>query len=141
MTLFLDSTAVLARFTDDASAEVVHTALRSDPTWCVSAVALTECRMLAQRLDTDDVEIRRLQAAVLSDWAMFNVVPVDALCIDRAAVIGREQPVRTIDAIHLAAADRLPRPVTFITFDPNQIGPALGLGMQVTSTLVDDHQW
>jgi hypothetical protein len=42
--------------------------------------------------------------------------------------------VRTVDAIHLAAADRLPRPVTFCTFDPRQIPVALSLGFDVVST-------
>ena len=39
-----------------------------------------------------------------------------------------------VDAIHLAAADRLPRPVTFVTFDPAQIPVALSLGFDVVST-------
>ena len=41
------------------------------------------------------------------------------------------QPVRLTDAIHLAAAERLPGPVRFVTFDPAQIGVALGLGFDV----------
>jgi hypothetical protein len=42
-----------------------------------------------------------------------------------------------VDAIHLAAADRLPRPVRFATFDPSQIPVALALGFQVVGA-VDD---
>ena len=45
----------------------------------------------------------------------------------------REQPLRLADALHLAAADRLPRPVTFVTFDPMQIPVALSLGFDVVS--------
>ena len=41
--------------------------------------------------------------------------------------------VNLTDAIHLAAAERLPRPVRFVTFDPAQIGAALGLGFNVVS--------
>ena len=44
------------------------------------------------------------------------------------------KPVRLTDAIHLAAAERLPGPVSFVTFDPAQIGTALGLGLDVVST-------
>jgi hypothetical protein len=37
------------------------------------------------------------------------------------------------DAIHLAAADRLPRPVRFVTFDAAQIPVAMSMGFDVTS--------
>ena len=68
------------------------------------------------------------------DWERIHVVPVDQRCLDRAAELGRTQPVRTVDAIHLAAADRLPRPTTYLTFDPGQIPVAMALGYDVTSS-------
>jgi hypothetical protein len=46
----------------------------------------------------------------------------------------REQPLRLSDALHLAAADRLPRPLQFVTFDPGQIPVAMSLGFDVVST-------
>ena len=89
---------------------------------------------LAERAASLEVERDALRRAVRDDWERINVVPVDQVCLDRAAEIGRTQPVRTVDAIHLAAADRLPKPVTFCTFDPRQIPVALALGFNVTST-------
>lgn len=135
MTIFLDSTALFSRFTDGSDGDVVRNTMSGDPTWCVSAVALTECQMLLQRLDPDPITNRRMRRAINSYWETFHVVPVDSECLDRAAEIGRGQPLRTIDAIQLAAADRLPRPVVFVTFDPNQIGPALALGFDIASPL------
>ena len=44
------------------------------------------------------------------------------------------QPVRLTDAVHLAAADAAPAPVSFVTFDPAQIGVALGMGFDVVSS-------
>jgi hypothetical protein len=41
---------------------------------------------------------------------------------------------RLSDALHLAAADRLPRPLAFVTFDPGQIPVAMALGFDVIST-------
>jgi hypothetical protein len=38
------------------------------------------------------------------------------------------------DAIHLAAATRLPQPIRFVTFDPAQIPVALSLGFEVVSS-------
>ena len=61
-------------------------------------------------------------------------IPVDQRCLDRAAALAREQPVRLSSAIHLAAAERVSAPVRFVTFDPAQIGVALGLGFDVVST-------
>ena len=39
--------------------------------------------------------------------------------------------VLAIDGMHLAAADRLPRPLTFVTLDAAQIPAALALGFEV----------
>ena len=135
MTVFLDSTALLGRHFEGVEGDLVSRVLQSDSDWCVSAVALTECQMLARRVDLDDEQTRRLHAAITSEWNMFHVVPVDDQCLERASEIGRSQPLRTIDAIQLAGADRLPRPLTYVTFDPNQIGPAILLGFEVISTL------
>ena len=74
-----------------------------------------------------------LRRAVRDDWDRIHVVPVDALALDRATELGRTQPLKTIDALHLASADRLPRPVRYATFDPNQIPVALSLGFEVIS--------
>jgi hypothetical protein len=67
-------------------------------------------------------------------WDHLHVVPVDQRCLDRAASLARSQPVRLSDAIHFAAAERLPAPIRFVTFDPVQITVALGLGMDVISS-------
>ena len=42
--------------------------------------------------------------------------------------------MRLADALQLAAADRLPRPIRYVTFDPIQIPVALGLGYDVVSS-------
>ena len=61
------------------------------------------------------------------------MVPVDQRCLDRAATLLREQPLRLADAVQLAAAERLPRPLVYVTFDPAQIPVALSLGFDVVS--------
>jgi predicted nucleic acid-binding protein len=70
---------------------------------------------------------RRLQ----DDWDRFAVVPVDAACLSLAGELGCEHRVRTLDAIHLAAAMRLPGPVTFLSFDRQQAEAAGRLGLHV----------
>jgi hypothetical protein len=45
--------------------------------------------------------------------------------------VGCSERIRTLDALHLAAADRLPRPVTFLTFDGRQGQAGRSLGLEV----------
>ena len=132
--LALDSSALLARYLGGATRSVVLDAMADDVDWCASALALSEVLTLIERASTLESERDELRRAVRDDWERINVVPVDQVCLDRAAEIGRTQPVRTVDAIHLAAADRLPKPITFCTFDPRQIPVAISLGFIVAST-------
>mgnify|MGYP000029330556 CR=1 FL=1 len=129
----LDSSGLLARFLTGAAGDVARAATAADPDWCASALALTEALMVVDQLDADPSERQQLRHALRDDWERVHVVPVDGRCLDRAAELGRTQPVRTVDALHLAAADRLPRPVTYVTFDPRQIPVALSLGYDVVS--------
>jgi predicted nucleic acid-binding protein len=134
VTLALDTTALLARFLDGPYRPVVVDAMARDHDWCASALALAEAMMLVDRLGDDPSRTDDLRRAIRDDWERVHVVPVDQRCLDRAAELGRSQPLRTVDALHLAAADRLPRPLTFATFDPGQITVALGMGFDVLST-------
>ncbi len=103
---------------------------------CVSALSLTEALAVVDRL-TDEPLLRfDLEDALRLQWDRYAVVPVDQRCLDRAAALLREQPVRLADAIQLAAAERLPRPLRYVTFDPVQIPVALGLSFDVMSTRV-----
>jgi hypothetical protein len=134
VTLVLDTSALVARHLAVPARSVAVVAMEADPAWCASALALTEALVLIDRL-TDDPELRReLEDAVRVDWDRVAVVPLDAACLDRAADLARQQPLRLSDCLHLAAADRLPRPLRFLTFDPGQIPVALALGFDVVST-------
>lgn len=135
MTVFFDSSAVVALHVETAVRRIALDALTTapaDPT-CVSALALTEALALIAKL-TDEAALRAdLEDAIRLQWDRYAVVPLDQRCLDRAAQLMREQPLRLADALHIAAADRLPRPVTFVTFDPTQIPVALSLGFDVVS--------
>lgn len=133
MTLALDTTALLARYLEGPARPVILEAMRADHDWCASALALSEVLMLVDRLGDDPDRTDELRRAVRDDWERIHVVPLDQRCLDRAAELGRTQPLRTVDALHLAAADRLPQPVRFATFDPAQIPVALALGFDVVS--------
>ena len=131
MSVFFDTSAVVALHADVPEREAAAAAL--DAATCVSAIALTEALALIDRLTDEPVLRADLEDAIRLQWDRYHVVPVDQRCLDRAADMLREQPVRLADAIQLAAASRLPRPVVYATFDPIQIPVALGLGFDVVA--------
>lgn len=133
MTLFLDSSALLSLAVDGRSRSVVLEALDDDGHWCASALALCEALALIPRLSDEVILHDDVEDSIRLLWDHVAIVPVDQECLDRAALIARSQPVHINDAIHLAAADRLPRPVRFVTFDSAQIPVALALGFDVVS--------
>jgi predicted nucleic acid-binding protein len=134
VTIALDTTALLARYLEGPFRAVILDAMDADRDWCASALVLSEAMMLVDRLGDDPSRTDELRGAIRDDWERLWVVPVDRRCLDRASELGRTQPVRTTDAIHLAAADRLPRPVRYATFDPAQIPVAMAMGFEVIST-------
>ncbi|MCU1354779.1 MAG: hypothetical protein JWM89_197 [Acidimicrobiales bacterium] len=135
MTLALDTSALLGRYLSGPHRAVVLRAMAEDPVWCASALARAEALGMVDRVCDLPLDGDRVRRALQDDWERVHVVPLDQRCLDRATELTREQPLRTVDALHLAAADRLPRPVTFLTFDPRQIPVALALGFEVASTL------
>lgn len=129
--VFFDTSAVMALHVDTRERAVALDALA--PGTCVSALALTEALATISRLTDEVVLQREIEDAVRRQWDRYAVVPVDQRCLERASVLLREQPLRLADALHLAAAERLPAPVGYVTFDPAQIPVALGLGYLVVS--------
>jgi len=112
----------------EQESERVLELMESDQQWCASALCLAEARVTLCHLGFDGTTEQALIDELLEDWEEFNVVPVDDACLARAAEIGCDHRVRTLDAIHLSAAERLPRPVFFLTFDARQAAVARELG-------------
>ena len=132
MTVYVDASALGALHTETPQARVVRATLDTDDQWASSALTMLEALALVDRV-ADGPNRADLEDLVRLTWDRVAVVPVDQRCLDRAADLMRAQPLRLSDAIHLAAAQRLPRPVRFVTFDPGQIPVALGLGFEVCS--------
>lgn len=134
MTVYVDASALVAAHLDSPARPVVLDALRADAVWCSSGLALMEALALVDRVLDEPVLRGDLEDLVRLLWDRLMVVPVDQRCIDRATSLMRSHPLRLSDALHLAAADRLPRPIRFVTFDPAQIPVALALGFDVVSS-------
>lgn len=134
MTVVLDTSALLALAIDGAQRATVVDALGAEEVWAASAMALTEALPAIDRLTDDPYTRLDVEDAIRLAWDHLHIVPVDQRCLDVAAALARSQPVRLSDAIHFAAAQRLPDPIRFVTFDPTHIGVAMGLGFDVIST-------
>ena len=133
MTIALDTSALLALAIDGPERPVVLDVLDRDPVWSASALALAEAMPAIDRLLDEPVLRSDAEDAVRRTWDHLHVVPVDQRCLDAAADLARTHLTRLTHAIHLAAALRMPPPVTFVTFEAAQIGLALAFEVDVVS--------
>ena len=138
MTLAIDPSALIARYVPGPERTLVNTAMADDPVWCASDLARTEVMIALHRVAGAEVLANELWAAARADLDAFVLVPVDERCIARATELGATYGLRTVDAIHLAAADRLPRPLNYLTLDGHQIPAAAALGFDLVAPRVDD---
>jgi hypothetical protein len=135
VTVALDTSALVRRYLRDPGRDLVNGALAADPVWAASALARAEAQLALHRLALHPGQARELWSRLRDDWEAFVVVPVDDRALARAVELGATYGLRTVDAVHLAAADRLPRPVRWVTFDRHQIPAAAALGLEVVSPL------
>jgi predicted nucleic acid-binding protein len=108
-------------------------AMAGDDAWCASALVRSEAQVALHRAAVSSAQQRGLWRELRDEWEAFWVVPLDERCMARAVEVGATYGVRIVDAVHLAAADRLPRPVRYLTFDRRQIPAAAALGFDVLS--------
>jgi uncharacterized protein len=129
--LFLDTSALIKRYVEEDGTAFVLRRMADDAEWAVSAIARTEAQITLCRLGFDPIASIDLWQRFREDWERCHVVPVDSACLERAAEVGCRYEVRALDAVHLAAADRLPRPVVMLTFDRRQADAARSLDLVV----------
>jgi uncharacterized protein len=129
--LFLDTSALIKRYVEEDGSPLVLRRMREDLEWVVSAVARTEAEITLCRLGFDTSGHAAVTSSLSEDWEHCHVVPTDPACLARAAELGCRYDVRTLDALHLAAADRLPRPLVMLTFDRRQADVARAMGLSV----------
>jgi predicted nucleic acid-binding protein len=137
MTLAIDPSAMIARYVPGPDRALVNATMNDDPIWCASDMARTEVMLALHRVAGAEVLANELWAAARADFDAFVLVPIDERCIARATELGAAYGLRTVDAIHLAAADRLPRPVRYLTLDRHQIPAAAGLGFDLVAPLAN----
>jgi predicted nucleic acid-binding protein len=95
--------------------------------WFMCRVGFVETAR-AIGLVAGDAVVRRFRA----EWPAFGVVEVDQGLAERAADVARNGGLRSLDALHLAAALLLPRgELTLATWDRRLHGAASAHGIRV----------
>lgn len=131
MSLYVDSGALLKRYVDEPDSEMAESLLRSDPSLLTARHTIVEVRRNLPRL-LEDREAAAARSAFLEDLDVLSIVELDEVTCDMAAAIAELTGVRTLDALHLAAAQRVGgAAVPFLTFDVRQAQASRGLGLTV----------
>lgn len=131
MTTYVDSSALLKNYFTEPDSSVAERLLGSDSVLVTSWVTLIEVRRnLARQLQ--GVELREAKEQFAADIDAMALIAVDETVCRAAAQIGEQLSVRSLDAIHLASAQRLVIPLLpFVTFDLRQAQAARSLGFTV----------
>jgi predicted nucleic acid-binding protein len=131
MTLYVDSSALIKRYVAEEGSDVAEAALLADTEWVTGRHTLVEI-MLALHRRLGDAEFGVARSAFERDWERSFVVALDDAVCRRAADFGVATGARSMDALHLAAADRAGgRSVPIVTFDIRLGHAARSLGFSV----------
>ena len=133
MSTYVDSSALLKRYVEEPDSAEADTLLRADPALLTARHTIVEVRRnLARLLSGRDLVAARL--AFADDLRSFSIVELDEATCESAAAVAETTGVRTLDALHLAAAQRVSAPgVGFLTFDLRQAQAARALGLTVVT--------
>jgi hypothetical protein len=131
MTVYVDSSALLKRYLDEPDSDRFDDALSADPQWVTARHTRVEVRRnLARALEGRDLRAARAQFE--RDWERCDVVELDERTCEVAAGIAEATGARTLDALHLGAAQRAGGgALPVLTADLRQAGAARGLGWTV----------
>lgn len=131
MTLYVDASALLKRYVAEPDSPSATTILRSDPVLVSSWMTVVEVRRNLARL-LSGTALRAVRQQAERDFDAMALVSCDSAICTAAAVIGETLAVRSLDAIHLASAQRLLiQSLGFVTFDLRQGQAARSLGLRV----------
>ena len=126
--MYIDASALFKLYVIEPDSELVAQLLDADAASATSALTVVELRRnLARRLAAANLAAARRELA--RDWRLLDIVEVDDAVCRRAAEIGEETLVRTLDAIHLSSAERTGGPL--LTFDLHQVAAARAIGVPV----------
>lgn len=113
MKLYLDASALVKRYVNEPGSEELVAAMSQATSSAICRIGFVETvRAVARAGEREDVE------RVERDWPGLRIVEIDAVVTEHAAWLSIESDLRTLDALHLAAALSLSsESVVFATWD------------------------
>lgn len=138
MTVYAESSAVLAWLLAEPGGERVAPALRPPAPVVVSALTLIECdralHRMARRRPADTADVERLRAQLWELSAGWSVEPIGDAVVARARAPFPDDAIRSLDAIHCATALVVRDAVgdlSFLSLDERIRSNAIALGFRV----------
>lgn len=130
MTTYVDSSALLKRYVDEPDSWRAEELLAADPVLATGKHTIVEVRRNLSRLLAGD-EYQRARSAFLDDIGRLALIDLDGRTVELAATAAELTGARTLDALHLGAAQRLGTGVPLLTFDVRLGRAASELGFTV----------
>ena len=131
MTTYVDSSALLKRYVSEPDSEFAISLIDADEVLATSWLTVVEVRRALSQLVHGNELTSALQV-VHDDIERMAMVLPDAITWQSAADIAAALSVRSLDAVHLACAQRLRIPsLRFVTFDVRQAVAGRALGFAV----------
>jgi hypothetical protein len=138
LSLYAESSAVLAWLLDEESGATVRDALAAEQIVVASDLTLIECdralhraTALGELSEADAADRRAYLATIASHWILLRI---GAEIVDRARLPFPGDPIRTFDAIHLASllvARSALSGLAFLSLDGRVRGAAARLGIEL----------
>jgi predicted nucleic acid-binding protein len=132
VTLYVDSSALVKRYVDEPDSERASRLLATDDRLVTSRHTLVEVRRtLVRSLAGSDATAAK--AAFERDLDAISIVELDRTTCELAADLAERTGARTLDALHIAAAERVGgHSLPILTFDARQAQAARSVGHPVT---------
>jgi len=132
--LYLDSSALVKRYLREDGSDAIVAAMDAEGAWCSCRIGYLETARAVWRA-ADASAIGDVEA----DWREFDVVEVDRSLTERAVELALESGLRSLDALHLAAALSLgpEDEPTFATWDKRLHRAARAHGLSVLPASLD----
>ncbi len=131
MTLYVDSSAFVKRYSpDEVGHEDCVERMSSHDSWLTSRLTSVEAPRALQRMAPE--RATSSISALDVDLGESIEIDVDQGVLALARAIALETGIKTLDAIHVASAKRIPDDrVEFLTYDDRQAAAAESLGLRL----------
>jgi len=125
--LYLDASALVKRYVAEEGSDALIRAMQEADGWAICRVGYVETAR-AVGLAAGKGAVKKF----MTDWPSFEVIEVDGSLAEHAADLTYAEELRSLDALHLAAALLVASPeLTFATWDIRLHDAALRQGLAV----------